>query len=142
MKTVNNSKTNKKSKIVVYRNDIYDCSLVVANQYTTIEELRKKYTIYDGTEIDKDILNGAASTCRCRDIDTGEYVIIVKYNHGTTIKGEDKASNFINTVSHEATHVALDIYELCNQHVCFCSPEPFCYLQGWACECIYKALKK
>lgn len=141
-KTSSNSKTNKKSKITAYRNDIYDCSLVVANQYTTIEELRKKYTFYDGVELDEDILNGEASTSKCRDTDTGEYVVLVKYNHDTTIKGKDKTLNFINTVSHEATHVALDIYELCSQNVCFCSPEPFCYLQGWACECIYKMLKK
>lgn len=142
MKTVNNSKTNKKSKITVYKNDIYDVSLVVANQYTTIEELKKKYTFYDGVELSEDIMHAEASTARCRDIDTGENVILVKYNRGTIIKGKDKTLRFINTVSHEATHVALDIYELRNQHVCFCSPEPFCYLQGWACECIYKALKK
>lgn len=142
MKTVNNSKTNKKSKIVVYKNGVYDCSLAVANQYTTIEELRKKYTFYDRVELDEDILNGEATTSKCRDINTGEYICLVKYNHGTTVKGKDKTLNFINTVSHEATHVALDIYELCSQNVCFCSPEPFCYLQGWACECIYKALKK
>ena len=113
MKTVNNSKTNKKSKIVVYRNDVYDCSLVVANQYTTIEELRKKYTFCDGVELDEDILNGEATTSKCRDINTGEHICLVKYNHGTTVKGKDKTLNFINTVSHEATHVALDIYMNC-----------------------------
>lgn len=142
MKTVNNSKTNKKSKIVVYRNDIYDCSLVVANQYVTLEELKKKYTFCDGVELNEDVLSGEATTSRCKDIDTGESICLVKYNHDTIIKGKDKFLNFINTVSHEATHVALDIYELCNQNVCFCSSEPFCYLQGWACECIYKSLKK
>lgn len=142
MKTVNNSKTNKKSKIVVYRNDIYDCSLVVANQYVTLEELKKKYTFCDGVELNEDVLSGEATTSRCKDIDTGESICLVKYNHNTIVKGKDKFLNFINAVSHEATHVALDIYELCNQNVCFCSSEPFCYLQGWACECIYKALKK
>lgn len=144
MKTSNNSKTNtnSKAKIDTYRIDIYDCSLVVANQYTTIEQLREKYTFFDKVELTDDILNGEATTSRCRDNKTGEYIILVKFNHHTWVKNKDKWLNFINTISHEATHVALDIYELCNQDVCFCSSEPFCYLQGWACECIYKTLKK
>jgi hypothetical protein len=146
-KTSSNSKTNKDnkakgSKIIVYRNDIYDCSLVVANQHATLEELKSKYIFYDGVELDADILNGEASTSRCIDTETNEAVVLVKYNHASRNKNRDKQLNFINMISHEATHVALDIYELCAQNVCFCSPEPFCYLQGWACECIYKTLKK
>ena len=81
MKTNKDSKTsnNSRAKIEVYKCDIYGCDLVVANQYTTLEQLKEKYTFFDDTEL---------------------------------------------------------------SDVCFCSPEPFCYLQGWACECIYKTLKK
>ena len=116
--------------------------MVVANQYTTLEQLSKTYSFYDDVELIDDILRGEASTSKCKDKNTGEYIILVKFNHHSWIKGVDKTTNFINTISHEATHVALDVYELCDQNVCFCSPEPFCYLQGWACECIYKTLKK
>ena len=144
MKTNRDSKTsnNSRAKIEVYKCDIYSCDLVVANQYTTLEQLKEKYTFFDDTELNEDVLNGEMTTARCKDIETGQYVVLVRFNHHTWVKGRDKWLNFINSVSHEATHVALDIYELCNQDVCFCSPEPFCYLQGWACECIYKTLKK
>ena len=33
---------------------IYSVVMIVANQYTTIEELKKKYTFYDGAELDDD----------------------------------------------------------------------------------------
>ena len=144
MKTNRDSKTsnNSRAKIEVYKCDIYSCDLVVANQYTTLEELRNKYRYCDGEELTDDVIAGEASTSRCVDKETNECVILVKFNHNTKVKGVNKTLNFINTISHEASHVALDIYELCNQNICFCSPEPFCYLQGWACECIYKTLKK
>lgn len=144
MKTNKDSKTssNSKTRIDTYRIDIYDCDLVVANQYTTLEQLKEVYCFSDGVELTEDILFGEASTSKCKDKKTGVYTILVKFNHHTNVKGKDKSLNFINTVSHEATHVAMDVYELCNQNICFCSPEPFCYLQGWACECIYKTLKK
>ena len=57
-------------------------------------------------------------------------------------KSADKKLNRIGTISHEATHVALDIYDYIEQNICNCSPEPFCYLQEWAFECIYKTLSK
>ena len=144
MKTNKDSKTsnNSRTKIDTYKCDIYSFSLVVANQYTTLEELQDKYSYCDGEELTDDILSGEASTSKCMNKETNESVILVKFNHHTRVKGVDKTLNFINTVSHEASHVAIDVYELCDQNICFCSPEPFCYLQGWACECIYKALKK
>ena len=37
---------NKKSIIDKYYNDVYDITLVVANKYTTLEQLKKKYTQY------------------------------------------------------------------------------------------------
>ena len=51
-------KTNNKSraKIDRYRSDIYDFSLVVANQYTTLEQLSKTYSFYDDVELTDDIL--------------------------------------------------------------------------------------
>ena len=132
----------KKSIIEEYNCDIYNVILVVANRYTTLEELQKLYTYSDKVELDNDIMNADCTTSTCYRKSDGALVVLVKHNHYTTNKSLDKKLDFIDTCAHEATHVALDIYELCSQNVCFCSPEPFCYLQGWACECIYKALKK
>lgn len=55
--------------------------------------------------------------------------------------GINKDVDLINTISHEAGHVALDIYLYMEQDLCQCSTEPFCYLVGYAGECIYKTLK-
>jgi len=129
---------NKKSIIDKYYNDVYNITLVVANKYITLEQLKKKYTYYDGVVLDEDIIKFSACTAKCKDIKTGRYCIIVKFNE--TVK--DAKLWFTNTTAHEATHVALDIYELIQQQVCFCSSEPFCYLVGWATECIYKTLTK
>ena len=134
----------KKSKYIVdeYYSDIYQVKLVVANRHCTIEQLRKRYIEPNNVELEDDILVGLATTTKCYDKKTGEFCILVKYNHDSSVKTIDKKLDFINTCSHEATHVALDIYELIGQDICFCTPEPFCYLQGWAMQCIYKTLTK
>lgn len=134
----------KKNKYIVdsYYSDIYQVKLVVANSYANIEYLRKKFEEPNNVELNEDILVGIATTCRCIDKKTGEVCILVKYNKPTSVTSIDKKLDFINTCSHEATHVALDIYELIGQNVCFCTPEPFCYLQAWATQCIYKTLTK
>lgn len=130
----------KKSIIDTYYCSIYDVYLVVANQYVTLEELQKLYCFSDKVELDNDILNAESTTSTCIRKEDEAYCILVKYNHPTKCSSRDKTLNFINTISHEAAHAALDIYEAVHQKVCFCSPEPFCYLLGWATECIYKTL--
>lgn len=132
---------NKKSIIDKYYLELYNVYLVVANQYTKLEELQKSYSFPDKVELDNGILKGCASTSACIDKKTEAPVILVKYNKCSTNKELDKTLDFINTVSHEATHVALDIYEMIGQGICYCTPEPFCYLQAWATERIYKTLK-
>lgn len=141
MKTSNNSKT-KKGIVDVYYNEIYEVYLAVANENVTLKQLQDKYRFSDDVELSSGILDGSCSTSTCKDKKTDAIVILVKYNHQSHDKARERRTELINIASHEATHVALDIYELCGQNVCFCSPEPFCYLQAWACECIYKALKK
>lgn len=133
---------NKKSVIDKYYLELYDVYLVVANQYTKLEELQKLYSYSDKVELNDRILEGCATTSCCIDKKTEASVILVKYNKHSRNKELDKTLDFINTVSHEATHVALDIYEMIGQNICYCTPEPFCYLQAWATEHIYKTLKK
>lgn len=129
-----------KKRIDTYKNDIYFVDLVVANQYVELKDLQKLYTYSDGVEIDNFMLDTIASTATILRKSDNTYCILVKYN-GKCLTGRNKTLDFINTVSHEATHVALDIYDKIKQNVCTCSQEPFCYLQAWATECIYKTLK-
>ena len=141
MKTKKNSKT-KKGIIDTYYNEIYEVYLAVANEYATLKQLKDRYTFSDGVELTDGILNGSCSTSTCKDKKTEAIVMLVKYNHESYDKARERRTELVNIVSHEATHVALDTYELCGQNVCFCSPEPFCYLQAWAAERIYKTLTK
>ena len=141
MKTKKDSKT-KKGIIDVYYNEIYEVYLAVANENVTLKQLQDKYSFSDGVELTGGILDGSCATLSCKDKKTDAIVILVKYNHKSYDKARERRTELVNVVSHEATHVALDTYKLCAQNVCFCSPEPFCYLQAWAAERIYKTLTK
>lgn len=121
---------------------IYYVDIVVANKYTTLEELKELYTYSDGIELDDAILASECCTATCKRISDNKDVILIKDNKDSSIKGIDKQVEFINTVCHEAGHAVLDIYEHMNQQVCNCSSEPFCYLLGYVAECIFKTLKK
>lgn len=136
------TKKKRKDIVDIYYIDIYDIYLVVANEYTTLEQLQKVYTYVDGDELDNRIMKAECVTATCIDRKTDSFVILVKYNGDKSHKNRDKKLNFINTCSHEATHVALDIYEAINQKICFCTPEPFCYLQAKVTEYIYTTLSK
>jgi hypothetical protein len=133
-------KKNKKSRIDIYTN-LYGVDLVVANKYTTIEELRKDYTFYDGVELTEEIMDCMATTSKVRRKSDNRYCMLVKYNRESKIKDRNPKLEFVNTISHEAAHVAIDIYQYIDQDLCPCSSEPFCYLVGWVTECIYKTLQ-
>lgn len=134
-------KTNK--RIIDTYTTLYQIDIVVANKYTTLEELQKLYMFTDKVELNNSIIDDCIATTsivtRKKDNKT---CILVKYNQDSKVSSIDKKLDFINTCSHEATHVALDIYEIIQQQLCFCSPEPFCYLQAYATECIYKTLTR
>lgn len=138
----NISKT-KKSIIDTY-SSIYPIDLVVANEYATLEQLQKLYTYTDYSELTDEIIgieSNATVTKVIRKSDD-KLCCLVKYNNNTCSKFVDKREHYISTISHEAGHVTLDIYEYIDQPICNCSPEPFCYLLGWVTQCIYKTLKK
>ena len=137
----NNNKTKKKSRIDTYET-IYYVDLVVANQYTTLEELKKLYIYSDGVELDEQIMNNICSTSTIRRKSDDKDCILVKYNGYVDIKFVDKKIDLLNTIAHEAGHVCIDIYDHMRQNICSCSQEPFCYLLGWVTQCIYKTLKK
>lgn len=131
---------NKKARIDTYYCNIYGVYLVVANRYADIKDLQKLYRYANGEELDNPT-DSISTTYLCKRKSDNALVLLVKYNRDSLVKSVDKTLDFINTCSHEATHVALDIYESISQNVCFCTPEPFCYLVGWVTECIYKTLK-
>ena len=133
-------KTNKKSILKKYYCDIYDVDIIIANKYVTAEQIKKSYTYYDGVIIkDNTLIDNPAVVCKVRNIKTGRYCILIKFNRDSR---DETKEYLINTISHEALHVALDIYELIQQEVYFSSPEPLCYLVGWVSECIYKTVMK
>lgn len=131
----------KKSIVDIYET-IYGIDLVVANRYTTVEDLNEEYSYYDGAELDSSILDGLSAVALCKRISDGKRVILAKYNRDSDIKGIDKKVDFINTITHEAGHVVLDIYSAIDQDIKFDSQEPFCYLLGWVGECLYKTWTK
>lgn len=133
-------KSTNKHIIDVYTT-IYQIDIVVANKYTTLEELKELYK-FNNAELNSDILDGFATTSYVKRKTDNQICILVKYNKDSNVVGISKKEDFINTISHEATHVALDIYDYIGQDICFCSPEPFAYLVGYATECIYKTLMK
>lgn len=135
-------KNSKKKSIIDTYPTIYFVDIVVANKYTTLEELKELYTYSDGTELDDQLLSGNACTATCTRKSDNCSVCLIKYNNDTKRKNINKQLDLINTVCHEAGHAVLDIYEYIGQNVCNCSPEPFCYLLGYVSECIYKTLKK
>lgn len=133
-----------KKNIVIdtYYNETYMVYVVVANEKTTIEQLRELYSDCNGKELSDDVMSGQCTTSDIKIKSNNQYGILVKYNHSTKDPSVNKKLDFINTCSHEAWHVALKIYDCIGQRICFCTPEPFCYLLGWATECIYKTLTK
>ena len=121
---------------------IYFVDIVVANKYTTLDELKELYTYSDGVELDDAVMNSMCTTSTCIRKSDNKSVVLIKYNKDSDIKGINKTLDLINTVCHESGHAVLDIYEHMNQNVCNCSSEPFCYLLGYVAECVYKTLTK
>jgi len=95
----------------------------------------------DKVELDNSIIEADCTTSTIIRKSDNKDCILVKYNHRSACKSIPADLDFIDTLSHEAGHVALDLYDHMRQQVCNCSPEPFCYLLGWVSQCIYKTLK-
>lgn len=130
----------KKKSIIDTYETIYNVDLVVANKHVTTEELRKLYVYSDDTEIEDDNPGTFATVSTCYRKSDDKSVALVRL-HDYKPKYIDKF-HWIDTISHEAGHVALDIYSHMGQQVHNSSSEPFCYLLGWVTKCIYKTFQK
>lgn len=131
----------KKSIIDTYTT-IYYVDIVVANKYTTLDQLKELYKYSDGTELDDNITCCDCTTSTCIRKADNKSIVLIKHNDNITLKNINKTLSFINTVCHESGHAVLDIYSHMHQDVCNCSSEPFCYLLGYVAECVYKTLTK
>lgn len=133
-------KNNKKSIIDIYPT-FYDVDIVVANKYTTIKDINKRYKTVEGNDFEDS--DSIAFTDWGYDRETEKAVIIVKYNRDSTTKGINKKVDLVNTCAHEALHVCMRIYSKIGERVYQDdSNELFAYLLGWVAECIYKTLTK
>lgn len=130
--------------IDTYTNDIYELDLVVANKDVTLEELQELFVRTDNSELTDSITSNGATAMTVKRKKDGSYCELVKFNtYGVLCKtAKDRLEWLINTVGHEAGHYCLDLYYGIESNVCTTCQEPFCYLLGWATECIYKTWTK
>lgn len=131
-----------KNSIIDTYSTIYYVDIVVANKYTTLDQLKELYTYNNNEELDDNIMQPLCTTSTCIRKSDNKSVVLIKYNKDSDIKGINKILDLINTVCHEAGHAVLDIYDHMGQSVCNCSSEPFCYLLGYIAESIYKTLTR
>lgn len=135
--------TKKNKTIIDTYPTLYDVDLVVANKYTTFEQLDKLYKYASGNSIDKDIKDGVASTSICIRKSDNKYCILVCWNDDLPrYKVDNKKKYTIDTIAHESCHVALDIYDYIQEDAKATCSEPFSYLVGWIAGCIYTTISK
>lgn len=130
---------NKKKMIVDKYNTVYSFDVYVVlnpskdgldnlfkweeNDSSIYDEKNKKYSAYSCIGvIDKS--NGR----RC-------FVVIINS------LGTDELFD-INTISHEAFHITMDLLDACDIQYSEDNCEAYAYLQGYITECIYKTAKK
>ena len=120
-------KKNKKKRIDIYKT-IYDIDIVVANQYTTLKDLQKKYKYADdGSELDDFITQGYGTTAMVRDKKTNASCCLVRFNKTVERTDIDKLLDTIDTCVHEAMHCLIDIYASVDAQIQYTNPEPVCY---------------
>ena len=128
-----------KKKLIVdrYNPNIYPWDLYVVKNFT-VDQVAKLFNL------DKNLLKGAWD---------GITITGVKYKNSTdtctlvlldaeALRKKDIYYK-INTCSHEAQHYVLDVMgSIGNENYYADTQEPYCYLLGWATECIYRTLIK
>lgn len=128
---------NNKSLIKTYKT-FYEVDIVIANRFTTLAQLQKRYTYLSGDELTENILDAEATTTTCKDKKTNRSVILIKHNRSCSYKDVDKKYDMINLCAHEAVHAILDIYWIIGEQVSRDMQEPTAYFIGWLTEEIHK----
>ena len=137
-------KDKKKAYIDTYES-IYPVLLVVANSAVKIEQLRKLYCEYDGTELyDDDMSERGGVVIKAIRKSDSRAVILVRMGEPDKFFSDknERLAEFLSTIAHEACHVVLMTYERIDEKNCIASQEPFCYCLQWVFKCIYKTCFK
>lgn len=130
---------NKKKIIVDKYNTVYgfDVYVVLNPSKDGLDKLFKweenDSSIYD----DKNKKYSAYSCIGVIDKSNGRRCFVVIIN---SIGTDDLFD--INTVSHEAFHITMDLLDACDMQYSEDNCEAYAYLQGYITECIYKTAKK
>ena len=138
---------NKKKMIVDKYNTVYSFDVyVVLNPYKdeldklfqwsereNIKSEKNDNSIYD----DKNKKYSAYSCIGVIDKSNGRRCFVVIINNIGTDELYD-----INTVSHEAFHITMELLNACDMQYSEDNCEAYAYLQGYITECIYKTAKK
>lgn len=129
---------NKKKMIVDKYNTVYSFDVYVV-LYPNKTELDKHFGWHDNSSIyDEDNLKLSGYSCMgVTDKSTGSQCFVIIING----LGKDEFFD-INTMSHEAFHVTMEILNICKLPYSDDSCEAYAYLQGYLTECVYKTAKK
>lgn len=137
-------KDNKKSRIDIHETP-YELYLVIANKYTTLEELQEIFTYPDGSELthtglteDKNGYKYQAVTAQVKRKSDKRHFLLVWQIGDNSTKVEDRLLDLINLAAHEASHVMLDIYYAIGENVDLEHQEQFAYQQAYITTLILK----
>lgn len=97
----------------------------------TLEGIRKTLEFGELSEEDK---NGGAVTLSAYDNEKQRGGFLVWFPKASDIKHGD-------WIAHEASHVALGIFDYIGSEVTACDSEPFSYLVGWVFKCVDEVRK-
>ena len=138
---------NKKKKIVDKYNTVYSFDVYVVlnpskdeldklfkwSESDNIKSEKNDNSIYD----EKNKKYSAYSCIGVIDKSNGRRCFVVIINN----IGSDELYD-INTVSHEAFHITMELLNACDIQYSEDNCEAYAYLQGYITECIYKTAKK
>ena len=138
---------NKKKMIVAKYNTVYSFNVYVVlnpskdeldklfkwSESDNIKSAKNDNSIYD----EKNKKYSAYSCIGVIDKSNGRRCFVVIINNIGTDELYD-----INTVSHEAFHITMDLLDACDMQYSEDNCEAYAYLQGYITECIYKTAKK
>ena len=138
---------NKKKMIVDKYNTVYSFDVYVVlnpskdeldklfkwSESDNIKSAKNDNSIYD----EKNKKYSAYSCIGVIDKSNGRRCFVVIINN----IGSDELYD-INTVSHEAFHITMELLDACDMQYSEDNCEAYAYLQGYITECIYKTAKK
>lgn len=135
---MNSKKIRKKCIIDKYTQPIYIPNNIYVCKNYTKKDLDKLFEFTDHSSIYLEDDSNIASVCygvvdKKNDIQC--IVVLLNISYGKEYKE-------INTIAHEAFHVAYRLLETCGAPLDDSTNECYAYLVGWAAECIYKTAIK